>query len=125
MVGVTTLTPPTKEQGATVQSEVATIKRELAKLDEIIVALQKGDHGKVNADAIARLTTIIDGDPDSDLLGLRQRVKSVEMAINVLQEDKKQTTSMLKGMMIGLGLTGVTGAGTFITMLMQLLGGKP
>jgi hypothetical protein len=106
-----------------VQSEVQAIKSELAKLDEIIAALQKGDHGKANAEAIARLTMIIDGDPDSDLLGLRQRVKLVEMAINVLQEDKKQTTATLKGMMIGLGLTGATGVGTFITLLMQLLGG--
>jgi hypothetical protein len=102
------LTPKTG-QGATVQSEVQAIKSELATLHDILTKLQQGDKGQLHTEAIARLTMIIDGDPDSDLLGLRQRVRTVELAVQVLQEDKKQTASMLKGMMIGLGLTGATG----------------
>jgi hypothetical protein len=105
------------------QAEVDALKKQLDAVAGCVDTLQKGDHGKENAEAIDRLKTIIDGDPNSDVLGLRPRVKALETAVNILNEDKKQTASMLKGMALGLGLTGATGVGTFVTLLMQLLGG--
>ena len=115
------------------QGIIDDIKATQIQLDQIsgtIIALQRGaalDGGELLslAHAVQQLSKVVNGDPSSDLLGLRQRVKALELIVDILQEDKKQTQSTLKGIAIGLGLTVLTGAGTFVTMLIQLLGGKP
>jgi len=75
-------------------------------------------------ESLQRIIMIVDGDVAADVPGLRQRVKLLEIAVGSFQEDKKQTAATLRGIAIGLGLTGVTGAGTLVTMLIQVFGGS-
>mgnify|MGYP001609400666 CR=1 FL=1 len=109
--------------------EITATQRQLDQISDTIATLQKGAALKGDellslVHVVQQLSKCVNGDPGSDTIGLRQRVKVLEMAVDILQEDKKQTASTLKGIAIGLGLTGLTGAGTFVTMLIQLLGGK-
>ncbi len=107
-----------------IMQEMRETQAGLVALKDIVHQLQLDDTGKDCREATQRLTKIIDGDPTSDLIGLRQRMKTVEIIVEALQEDKKQTQATLKGIAIGLALTGFSSAGTLITMLIQVFGGK-
>ena len=108
-----------------IMEEVHETQAGLAALKEVVRQLQIDDTSKDCREATQRLIKIIDGDPTTDIIGLRQRVKTLEIVVEALQEDKKQTQATLKGIVIGLALTGFSSTGTLITMLIQVFGGKP
>lgn len=53
---------------------------------------------------------------------VHQEVKKLNLAVAALQEVERDRQRTLKGILIGLGLTGITGAGTLITLVSQLFG---
>ena len=101
---------------SSVRMEVQALKHDVNELRQQVTALQCAMPGE----AVSRLLLLVDGDPSRDVSGLRQRIVKLEGAVESLQEDKKGQQNTLRGIAIGLGLTGITGAGTFITMLMQV-----
>lgn len=105
-----------------------------------------------------RLATLLDGDPQKDVKGVRRRLDTIENEVHALQESKRtqgdkiedlttevntlKTTvesnqkalkehekehrdnlMLIRGMVVGLGLTGLTGAGTLAAVLKLLIGG--
>ncbi len=71
--------------------------------------------------SVDRLILLVDGDPNSDVEGLRNRLEHVEDKANEIINQR----NTLKWILIGMGLTGVTNAGALITVLVKTLGGGP
>jgi hypothetical protein len=85
---------------------------------------------------VERHGTLLDGDEKRDALGLRQRVRelkervdSMEKAIDAIHDEKKSTNDKLKGLAMGLFLIGVGNIPNFLQLLslvaQTISGGKP
>lgn len=70
--------------------------------------------------AVGRLELVVDGDPDADVPGLRQRVKALEDSVAVLVKTDRERVLLLRGILLGLGLTAFSSIGTLIAVLRVL-----
>jgi len=70
---------------------------------------------------VDRLIMLVDGDEGLDVDGLRQRMDRIE----TLAEEVGAFKNQLRGIVIGLGLTGVGSIGTLIAVLTKTLGRGP
>lgn len=70
-----------------------------------------------------RFSTLLDGDERLGYTGLRRDIAIARQDIEMLKTEREKQRNMLRGIGIGLGVTGVTGAGTLGTLIAQLVGG--
>lgn len=63
---------------------------------------------------------VIYGDSDIRLPGLLERVENLEDAVKTLVELDKSRQNVIKGIVVGVGITGLTSGGTLITVLSQV-----
>jgi hypothetical protein len=68
---------------------------------------------------VDRLIMLVDGDEGLDIEGLRQRMDRIEE----LADEVGAFKNLLRGIAIGLGVTGVGSIGTLIALLSKALGG--
>lgn len=54
--------------------------------------------------AVKRLTSVIDGDPDRDIKGLRPRVSDLEATMETLLDERDRIVNYARGAMWGIGL---------------------
>jgi len=88
-----------------------------AQLQEMLV--KQGERMAVFAERQARVFAVLDGEPEKDQVGLRDRMKAAEKVIDEWERYK----TIMKGMAIGMGLTLVTSVANLITLLTQITGG--
>jgi chromosome segregation ATPase len=114
-----------------VKREIAALQKDLASTRNALARLQRrydvheAQVTDVNATSLKRsvdrLILLVDGDPNSDVEGLRNRLEHVEDKANEIINQR----NTLKWILIGMGLTGVTNAGALITVIVKTLGGGP
>jgi len=68
---------------------------------------------------VDRVVMLLDGDEGLDIEGLRQRMDRIEE----LADEVGAFKNLLRGIAIGLGVTGVGSIGTLIAVLTKALGG--
>lgn len=74
------------------------------------------------ADKIQNIETDVRGMVDSRRIeNISQRLTELEKSVGGLVKDRQSLLDQLKGMKIALGLMGITGGGTLITVIMELL----
>jgi HEAT repeat protein len=69
------------------------------------------------------LDAVIYGNARQDTPGLLKRVQTLEKLVEEIERGRAEQKATLKGIQIGLTLTGAAGVGTLITVLTQILGG--
>lgn len=69
------------------------------------------------------LEAVIYGNARQDTPGLLKRVQTLEKLVEEIERSRTEQKATLKGIQLGLGLTGAAGVGTLITVLTQILGG--
>jgi hypothetical protein len=77
---------------------------------------------------LTRIETVVDGDTQQDVAGLRSRLTTVETTLQTLVDVQREMQWILRGVAIGVGLIGVTQAGPLgqaVTTLLHLFGVKP
>lgn len=111
--------------------EVAERVNQIARrIDDLAKA---DDAGRVNIEEVRewlneisalsrRLEVVVLGRPEYRVTGLAERMEKLEDLVREIVDARKSERDKLKGIQIGLALTGVTGAGTLFTLLTQVLG---
>lgn len=113
------------------KQEVADVRGEVAGMHRLLLRVQRevSEHDTVLSkegiaqlrQSVERLIVLIDGDERMDVNGLRERLEKVESrTVEIINQ-----RNMLKWILIGMGLTGLTNAGALITVLIKVLGGGP
>lgn len=70
------------------------------------------------------LDEVIYGNAKRRTRGIIERVENLESLVESIEDARREERATLKGIKIGLALTGLTGAGTLISILAQILGGS-
>jgi hypothetical protein len=104
-------------------AEVRELRAEVSRLRHDLTAVEQACPDETVHEVIERLQKIIDGDATSDIPGLRARVSAIEASTHALQREREAMTATLRGIVIGLGLTGTTSVMTFITVIAKTFGG--
>lgn len=109
-----------------IKQEIDRIGVEVRSLSVSVTALKTAsplsEDYKRFTEKIERLDLLINGDPTRDVEGVRHRLETAEREL----EDIAKLKTQIKYLLIGVGVSGVTGlinAGTLITLLTKVLGG--
>lgn len=95
--------------------------RRMLNLENTVTQILNGL--EANRERIDLLEQIVLGDAELHLDGLHKRVEIVEKLLKELISERKSERDRLRGISIGLGLTGLTGASTLIAVLSQWANG--
>lgn len=75
------------------------------------------------------LSSIVTGNPELGLTGTAKRLSSLEKEqeslkkqIDALAKEREEQKAMLKGIIVGLGLTGIGSIGSLVAILSQITG---
>ena len=77
----------------------------------------------LQGDLWARYRQILFGDPETESPGVLKRITILEKLVESAADERQAQKTMIKGILVGLGLTSITGIGTLATLLAQLLRG--
>ena len=77
----------------------------------------------LQGDLQTRYRQILFGDPETESPGVLRRIGILEKLVESAADERQAQKTMIKGILVGLGLTSVTGIGTLATLLAQLLRG--
>ena len=112
-----------------IRQEIEEIKKRVEKLNDLDQAvLRMSEHvntfitniNGINViglnDDLERIITLIDGDDQRDIVGLRGRMAKTEDGVKQLVDERNK----LKWILVGVGLTGVTNLGAIITLISKI-----
>lgn len=111
-----TLTPQEEKAGSAKKND-----GDLEALRRDMNDVKDGDYC-IQAENIKRILRLIDGDADLKAKGMWQMIQELHSSVTEMQEERKQQKTLMRGIVIGLGLTGITGIGTLVTLLAQVMG---
>lgn len=66
---------------------------------------------------------VLFGDSETDTPGVLKRISTLEKLVESSADERQAQKTMVKGILVGLGLTSVTGIGTLAALIAQLLKG--
>lgn len=71
---------------------------------------------------VVDLDNVVYGNNRQGTIGIIKRVENLEKLVENIEDARREERATLKGIKIGLALTGLTGAGTLVSILSQVLG---
>lgn len=112
----------TKSRRPTQQDIITKQQRIERGLDTLAVQhrLLKEDVENLSKD-VRRLVLLLIGDDELEVAGVVERLKETEQELETIKDEREAQANRLRGVAIGLGITGVSGVGTFITVLTQIM----
>ncbi len=97
----------------------------------LIEALLDGDtnHGslpyrKLNHE-VRRVCDLLDGNESRGVPGLRDQLVDTLDVLKELRDERREAKAQMRGIVIGLGVTGITSVSTLIAILQVIFGGGP
>lgn len=63
---------------------------------------------------------VLFGDQRAETPGALKRIGTLETLVENMEEERKTQKNLIRGIALGLGLTGIGSVGTFITVLTQI-----
>lgn len=78
------------------------------------------DHLGTTDLTVKDLENVVYGNNRQDTPGILKRVSNLERMVEAIEVSRREERATLKGIKIGLVITGATGAGTLVSVLSQL-----
>lgn len=102
---------------------VRLIQAQNERINSLHAKLEKIEAERINRidENQKRILIVLDGDPKTDSVGIRDRVKAIEKVI----EEWQQYKLLVRGISIGMGLTTVMSGANLVTLLSILSGKTP
>ena len=101
--------------------EITPIDKRMSQVEDDIRAIKATQIAQ--ADLQARYRQILFGDVETESPGVLRRITVLEKLMEASADERQAQKTMIKGILVGLGLTSITGIGTLATLLAQLLRG--
>jgi hypothetical protein len=98
------------------QASVKALSLKVEERDLQITSLLDIMNSRVND-----LSTLVYGNSNIRVRGLTDRVEDMESLVDRMNDERREQAATMKGIKIGLALTAVTGAGTLISIITEIL----
>jgi len=115
------MTPDTLDKLTRLAQQIDDLTKQVSDLDasdeqtrEIIAGIRL---------SLDKLIIVVFGHSEYRLEGTADRLARLEKIVEEIIDTRRSERDKLKGIQIGLAITGVTGAGTLATVITQIIGG--
>lgn len=96
------------------------IERRMALVEDDVRAMRAMQVTLI--DSVARYRQLLFGDSEAETPGMLKRINTLEKLVEISEIERAAQRNIIKGMAIAIGVSSITGIGTFITVLSQILG---